>query len=62
MLLLGCWVFSDRRLAGLWVTRWAFLPDLRFLCLSCREVERTFGAGENASGVNPQSSTCPPGQ
>ncbi len=36
------------------VTRWTFLPDLRLLRLSRREVERTFGAGENDSHIPPQ--------
>lgn len=36
------------------VTRWTFLPDLRFLCLSRREVERNFGPGEQTSRVPPQ--------
>ncbi|MDB0570741.1 hypothetical protein LBW59_08140 [Ralstonia solanacearum] len=36
------------------VTRWTFLPDLRLLCLSRREVERNFGPGEHTSRVPPQ--------
>ncbi|WP_084210114.1 hypothetical protein [Ralstonia sp. A12] len=35
-------------------TRWTFSPDPRFLCLSRREVEQSFGPGENDSRVPPQ--------
>ena len=35
-------------------TRWSFLPDMRLLCLSRREVERNFGPGEHTSHVPPQ--------
>ncbi|MFV8581000.1 hypothetical protein ACNRBH_17900 [Ralstonia pseudosolanacearum] len=35
-------------------TRWSFVPDMRFLCLSRREVERNFGPGEHTSHVPPQ--------
>ncbi|MET2527167.1 hypothetical protein [Ralstonia pseudosolanacearum] len=35
-------------------TRWSFVPDMRLLCLSRREVERNFGPGEHTSHVPPQ--------
>lgn len=36
------------------ITRWTFLPDLRLVCVSRRELERNFGAGENDSRIPAQ--------
>ncbi|WP_420996548.1 hypothetical protein ACKI2N_032765 [Cupriavidus sp. 30B13] len=36
------------------ITRWSFLPDLRFVCLSRREIERNFGAGKSDSRIPAQ--------